>query len=187
MVSLKKIILLLLLIFSISFLASCTSKVGDESTKYVPSGKVINRHVSDVSVSGCYAVPEHGTWFCTIEVRDAVAEYLGQDVNYFLAVDIMSNGTQLDVKSDEMISELERLAECGYHVGYSEAWEYQGAGGIVYYTYIAGCFTADELENFVPSENYGYSFRFAVNGDSSPVPAEQGIVTSFRDGDVYKD
>ena len=176
----KKIVFWALFILVLIILTSCANQGEEIQERYIPSGEVMNSY--EVDFNSSYAAPANGTGFYFDEVVEALKENAGQDIIYFLAIDIMSDGTQLDVKSEEMTTELKRLANYGYHVGYAEAWTYEGGAEEqkqVDYTYIAGYFTEDNLLNFSPSENYGYSFRFAKNGDSSPVSAEQGIVTSF--------
>ena len=64
-------------------------------------------------------------------------------------------------------------------MGYAKYWTYEGKGEQVDKTYVSGYFTSEELESFAANENYGYAFRFAVNGDGSAVSADQGIITDL--------
>lgn len=146
---------------------------------YIAGGTVVSGYASHSS--GSYAAPPaNGTWFCFVEVKDALKEYAGKDVTYFLAVDIFENSKELN--GEELAAELKRLSGLGYHVGYAEAWEYRGEGEKVPYPYAAGYFTAGELESFGASKDYGYAFHFAANGDGSPVSSGQGIVCDFDGG-----
>lgn len=147
---------------------------------YKADGTVVSSFAS--KSSGKYAAPQNGTWFCFVEVKDALEKYAGDNVTYFLAIDVFSDFKRLDVQSKELTAELERLSELGYHVGYAKAWMYPGQGERVPYTYVAGYFTAEELEKFAASADYGYAFHFTVNGDGSPVSSGQGIVCGFDDG-----
>lgn len=144
---------------------------------YKADGTVVSSFASNLSSS--YGPPQNGTWFYFAEATDALKEYAGKDVTYFLAVDIFANSKPLDVNSEKLTAELKRLSKQGYHVGYAEAWTYQGEGEKVPYTYVAGYFTAEELQSFKASKDLGYAFRFATNGDGSSVSSDQGIVCNF--------
>ena len=124
-----------------------------------------------------YAVPNNGEKTYFNEVTNALKEHDGQDVTYFLAIDIYANQTKLEDTSDRVKVELERLTKLGDRVGYSKCWTYQGNNEKVDILYVSGYFTEEQLENFPASENYGYTFRFATNGDGSSVSADQGIIT----------
>lgn len=150
------------------------------------TGMVISSYDHDetgVSSDGLYAIPENGMWFYTTEVRKALEEYAGseyadQEIVYFLQIGISKDGRdELTFDCVEMKAELERLTGLGYNVGYAKAWTYQGEGERVDYDYVAGYFTADELETFSVCEDYGYFFSFAKNGNGSPIEAGQGIIT----------
>lgn len=156
------------------------SSTGTGQQIYKADGTVVSSFASNSSSK--YATPQNGTWFCFVEVKDALEKYAGENVTYFLAIDVFSNSKGLDVESEELTAELERLSELGYHVGYAEAWTYQGQGEQMPYTFAAGYFTAEELESFAASTDYGYAFHFAINGDGSPVSSEQGIVCDFDGG-----
>lgn len=149
-------------------------------------GMVISAYETEVSTSGSYAVPERGTWFYFVDVAAALEEYADQEVTYLLAFDIFPNeGTSLTNESDEMKAELERLTGLGYEVGYIEKWTYQGQGEQVYYHVSAGYFTAEQLESFSASLDYGYAFHFIANGDGTPVDAQQELITEYSFGDGF--
>ena len=189
----KKIVLFVLTAFVVCSLFSFFScgesepqnNQNENGSVYVAPGKVIDGYMSDVFSS--YAVPPDGTWNYDSPVSEALKEYAKQNVTYFLGLTIFSSELSgaLEVGSDELTAELERLGECGYHVGYSEAWTYRGLSEQVQYAYVAGYFTADELENFMANENYGYFFDFRTNGDNSPIPAKQGIVANYDWGEGF--
>ncbi|MEY8357151.1 hypothetical protein AALB39_27940 [Lachnospiraceae bacterium 54-53] len=145
---------------------------------YKASGIVIDSFPSD-SVSGMYAAPDNGEKVYFTEVTNALQKYAGQNVTFFLRIDIFTNQAKLDEEIEAAKAELERLSQLGYHVGYSRLWTYEGEGKQVDKTYISGYFTGEELEKFAADENYGYMFSFAQNGDGSAVPADQGIITDF--------
>lgn len=145
---------------------------------YKASGTVVESFSSSGSTS-MYATPDNGKRLIFTEVQGAMKEHAGQDVEYFLAVDIFTDKTPLEAKSDAAKAELKRLTRLGYHIGYAESWTYEGNGKQVIIPYIAGYFTEKELENFVANQTYGYAFRFAQNGDGSPISAEQGIIIDF--------
>lgn len=125
--------------------------------------------------------PEPGEFFCHLDLKAALEAYAGQDVRFFVGIDLFSVASTLDTGGDAVETELERLRGLGLNVGYAQAWEYQGTEGEhVTYTYVAGCLTAEELQNFPASPDYGYAFRFVHNGDGSALAAEQqNIVTDY--------
>ena len=150
-------------------------------------GMVISSYeMPGASSTGSYVVPECGTWFYFVDVSAALEEYAGQKVTYLLAFDIFPDkGTSFKNISDEMKAELERLTGLGYEVGYIETWTYQGQGERVYYNVAAGYFTAEQLESFPASPDYGYAFYFITNGDGIPVDAQQGLITDYSFGDGF--
>ncbi len=152
--------------------------------QYPPAeGRVISSYeIPGASSAGSYVVPECGTWYYFVDVSAAIEKYAGQEVTYLLAFDIFPKDEALINNSNEMKAELERLTGLGYEVGYIETWTYQGQGEQVYYYIAAGYFTAEQLENFPASSDYGYAFRFITNGDGSPVDAQQGLITDYSFG-----
>ena len=148
-------------------------------------GRVISSYdMPGTSSSGSYVVPECGTWFYFVDVSAALEEYAGQEVTYLLAYYIFPKD-EAQITNNEMKAELERLTGLGYEVGYIEAWTYQGQGEQVYYNVAAGYFTAEQLENFPASSDYGYAFCFITNGDGSPVDVQQGLITDYSFGDGF--
>lgn len=151
-----------------------------ENESYKSSGTVIENFQSGSMINDIYAAPENGKKVYFTEVTNALKEYAGKDVTYFLAVDIYANQIKLEDSSDEVKQELERLTKLGYQVGYSKYWTYQGNQEKVEIPYVSGYFTEKQLEDFAINEKYGYTFRFATNGDGGPVSADQGVVTDFN-------
>lgn len=145
---------------------------------YKPNGVIVSDFPSNTSTS-YVSPPQNGKHLFFAEVENALKENAGKNVTYFLAVDVFSNSKELAINSKELTEELQRLAKLGYHVGYAEAWTYQGKDEKVPFTYVAGYFTAKELQSFIASQDYGYTFRFVKNGDGSPVSPDQGIICNF--------
>lgn len=133
------------------------------------------------SVSASYAAPEPGEFFCHLDLKAALEAYAGQDVRFFVGIDLFSEASALDNDGDAVAAELERLRSLGLDAGYAQAWGYQGTEGEhVTYTYVAGCFTAEQLQNFPASPDYGYAFCFVHNGDgSAPTTEQQNIMTDY--------
>lgn len=153
--------------------------------------------VFNETTDSIYATPEPGTWSYSTEVAAALEEYAGQDVKYYLMFDISSDSNSTCVptsrNSADIEAELKRLTDLGYDVEYTEKWTY-GYGIIpedkepqeyekVYYKVAAGYFTAEQLENFAASPDYGYFFDFIINGDGSPVEEEEGIISHYSYGE----
>lgn len=151
----------------------------DMGYRYISDGIVVADFPTNSSTS-YISPPQNGSKLLYVEVENALKEYAGKNVTYFLAVDIFSNTKELSIKSEELSTELQRLTKLGYHVGYSKAWEYQGEDEKVTYTYVSGYFNAEELQSFIVNKDYGYTFRFAKNGDGSLVSADQGIISNFE-------
>ena len=151
----------------------------DIEYRYIPDGIVVADFPTNSTTSYVSRSP-NGSKLLYVEVENALKGYAGRNVTYFLAVDITSNTKELSIRSEELSTELQRLTKLGYHLGYSEAWEYQGEDEKVAYTYVAGYFTAEELKSFIVNKDYGYAFRFVKNGDGSPVSGEQGIISNLE-------
>lgn len=131
---------------------------------------VIDRSDTDMSSSGCYVAPGAGETLFFVELRDMMEKYAGTEVEFFLQVDILvPDEAALEYGSEEHMTEVERLVSLGYDLAWYESWTYHGQGEKIAYTYLAGLFTIDELENFQASELYGYSFSFQNYGDGTPV------------------
>lgn len=141
---------------------------------YVASGKVIDQFTPDMN--GIYEAPKNGSVVYVNEVKNAIEKYKGQDVKFFVGIDLYANQAPLDNESDSVKEEVNRLKKQGYQVGYAKNWQYEGENQQVNHTYVAGYFTAEELKNFKASEGLGYTLKFVTNGDGTAVSAEKGIV-----------
>ncbi|MEW4372040.1 hypothetical protein [Paenibacillus kandeliae] len=158
---------------------------------YTASGTVIDSYTSDTlppssSVSPSMAAPQNGMLSLDNDLKLALNEHAQQSVTYFVAVDLYSNGSLLTVDSKQARSEVERLQQAHYKVGYSQSWTYRGNMQKVYQTYIAGYFTAEQLKQFAASPDYGYSLHFIFNGDGSPVSPDNGIFTQWDDSGLQQ-
>lgn len=133
------------------------------------------------STESDYKAPEPGEFYCHLDLAAALEAYAGQDVRFFVGVDVFSAEEYLRAGNTELEAELERLRGLGLDVGYAQAWTYQGTEAEhVTYIYAAGCLTAETLQNFPVNPEYGYSFRFVHNGDgSAPTAEQQNIVTDY--------
>lgn len=130
--------------------------------------------------TGLYAAPENGKFFSTGSVQQAIDEQAAPSTKIQVAVTLFENGTPIDEQSAKGAAELKRLQSLGYDIDYAQAWTYQGNLEKVEYTYISGVFTAEQLESFRASANYGYAFDFAANGDGSAVLGKDGAVTGTK-------
>lgn len=164
--------------------------------KYVPPGEIVKSYEAvgkngdSIGTSSCYAAPEPGEWIIGHAVSEALKLHTGEDVLYFVGIDISygDRGPEaehrvMEPEGPEMNAELKRLTELGYLVGYAESWTYRGEGERVYYNYAAGYLTKEQLIDFQANEQYGYFFQFNTNGNSEPVDAQDGIVTDFDYGE----
>lgn len=145
-----------------------------------PAAQVVTGY-NGAGSTACYKEPDPGEFYCELDLAAALEAYAGQDVRFFVGVDVFAADKYLRAGNAELETELERLRALGLDVGYAQAWEYQGAEGEhVTYTYVAGSLTAETLQNFPANPEYGYSFRFVHNGDgSAPTPEQQNIVTAY--------
>lgn len=127
-----------------------------------------------------YAPPENGKTLFFTEVQAALDANTGKDATYFVSVDIYRDGVSLDPAGSEVQAELQRLSENGCQVGFATGWTYQGEDGEkADMSYAAGYFTAEQLERFPASADYGYAFSFATNGDGSAVSPDQTLSSEF--------
>lgn len=117
----------------------------------------------------CYITPAPGTCLYFLELRAAMDYYNhSDDVEYVLSFDLFSKKSE--VTTDERDKEYQRLTEKGYRLYRCRTWEYQGENAEkVYSDVVVGVFTEEELNHFDANPEYGYSFYFATNGDSSPI------------------
>ena len=129
------------------------------------------------SVSGIYDSPGNGEVLLFTEVQEALHANAGKDSLYFVSIGIYSDKQILEPDSVEVKKELARLTGLGYKVGYATQWTYQGESDQMDITYVAGYFTADQLDHFDVDAHYGYAFSFATNGDGTSVDPEQGLDT----------
>lgn len=127
------------------------------------------------SVSGIYDSPENGEVLLFTEVQEALHANAGKDPLYFVSIDIFSDKQMLEPDSVEVKKELARLTGLGYKVGYATQWTYQEESDQINITYVAGYFTADQLDHFAANDHYGYAFTFATNGDGTSVDPAQGL------------
>lgn len=141
---------------------------------YTASGPVIDRAIGN-EPSSIAVTPGNGEIQYFESVRQAFETNTNPQTQYFVAIDLFAHAMPLEVNTAETVAELKRLQGLGLHVGYADAWVYQGAGEQVVHPYVAGLLTADQLKNFPASSEYGYAFRFATNGNGTPVSAENGI------------
>lgn len=142
---------------------------------------IISTYIGAGSTASSYKAPEPGEFYCELDLAAALEAYAGQDVRFFVGVDVFSAEEYLRAGNAELETELERLRGLGLDVGYAQAWEYQGTEAEhVTYIYAAGCLTAETLQNFPVNPEYGYAFRFIHNGDgSAPTAEQQNIVTDY--------
>lgn len=134
------------------------------------------------AASGCYAVPEPGSYFCFVDVNEARKHYAGRDVSFLLAFDLFKgSGGNERISSEELSAEYQRLAELGFRFYEVEVWTYRDVMEKEYYTAVLGVFTEEDLADFPVNPEYGYAFHFVYNGDHSslrPVSEDQ-LITSF--------
>lgn len=157
------------------------AQISPDAALTSPLPQVITSYGSAGATASCYKAPEPGEHFCFADLDTALADYAGQDVLFFVGIDMFSADGVLDDGGDAMTAELERLRGLGLDVGYAQAWGYQGTEAEhVTYTYAAGCLTAEQLQNFPVNPDYGYAFHFQNNGDgSAPTAEQQNIVTDY--------
>ena len=133
----------------------------------------------------CYAVPQPGEYFCFVNVNDARRHYAGQNVSFLLAFDIWKDGGEenpVPLTDEERAAEYRRLSDLGYRLYEVEYWTYQSVDEIVYSTAVAGLFTEAELADLQINEDYGYSFFFLHNGDSSAVEFDEAnALTGYQE------
>lgn len=146
---------------------------GNDPT-YTASGPVVDRAIGN-EPSSSVVTPGNGQIVYFDSVRRAFETNRDSRTKYFVAIDLFADEMPLNIGSFDTHRELKRLQELGLQVGYAESWTYQGEGGQVDYVYAAGLLTAEQLKNFPASSEYGYAFRFATNGDGTPVPAENFV------------
>lgn len=172
-----------LLLWQTGLLAPTTAAVPDSSENSGPAaGKMIVKSCPAGAASSgipSYLSPSPGEYYCFMEVNDARDYYEHRsDVQYLLAIDVFTQDRQVD--GEELAAEYQRLSELGIAFYQLTPWEYQGENGEkIEYQEIAALLSESQLQDFPVNKQYGYSFRFVTNGDSSPVGFdEQQAVTS---------
>lgn len=128
----------------------------DQVELFVPQGTII-RDPPERNAIYCYAAPKEGTWFCHAGAQAALEEHTGEEVYYFLAIDLFQREELVDPEGEAARKELSRLRGEGYLVGLSEVVTEESGETEVY---AAGYFTAEQLEQFDASDEFGYGFYF---------------------------
>ncbi len=94
--------------------------------------------------------PENGTVIMTSALQNAMEHY-GDEAKYNVVITICKSRKALDIRSDEVAAERERLAGLGYITFLENYWDGEES------TTVFGChFSYEELQNFAASEDYGY-------------------------------
>ncbi len=152
---------------------------------YTASEPVVNSYISNqkrpADVSPAMQMPANGKVFYSPDVKQALQANQGKQVLFLVAVDLFHNRAPVAQDSEQTRAELKRLQQLDYKIGYSRYWTYAGETEQVNGVFVAGYLTATQLEQFAANADYGYSIHFVVNGDGSPIPAEQGIFTDPND------
>ncbi len=137
------------------------------------NGEIIFSAASQ-QLGSIYAPPGNGETLIFTELKEAMDDHTGEEVIYFVAVDIFRDGAVLEATGNEAQEEVKRLQDKGYRMGLAESWTYQGEEmEQVTFSYLAGYFTKEQLEKFDGSADYGYAFSFAVNGDGTAVSPDE--------------
>ncbi len=158
----------------------------NQPAMYTASEPVVNSYVSNQKLPGgdvspSMQMPANGTFFYSHEVKQALQANQGKQVVFLVAIDLFHNRTPVAPDSEQTHAELKRLQQLQYQVGYTRYWTYSDKMQQTAGTMVAGYLTAAQLEQFAASPDYGYSIHFAMNGDGSPLSAEQGIFTDPND------
>ena len=94
--------------------------------------------------------PENGTVIMTPALQNAMEHY-GDEAKYNVCITVCKSRKALDIRSDEVTAERERLVELGYITFLENYWSGEES------TTVFGChFSYEELQNFTVSEDYGY-------------------------------
>lgn len=123
----------------------------------------------------CYRAPEPGECLYTRGVQAALDQRKGMEC-FLLAFDLTKreNGALRPATEAEAAAEYRRLEEAGVTLYETPLWTYEGAEGVrVPCTAVTVALTAEELADFPAGSDYGYTFYFPCNGDSSA--PEDGI------------
>lgn len=105
------------------------------------------------SETACYKSPDDGECFLSIPLRGATEKYKdgfeGESVVYKTTLSIFSGGENLEINSDKVSTEINRLNTLGYKTEISK--EIDGSQIIVYATY-------KQLTQFEKKDGFGYFF-----------------------------
>lgn len=115
----------------------------------------------------CYATPENGTFFCSMEVDGALKNLKesGEDTALLVHLEVFRN-RESAVDGDELMNEYKRLSELGYKFYTVTVYEYEGEEQKqVYRDVTALLITPQQIEDFTADTEYGYFFDFIHNGD----------------------
>lgn len=94
--------------------------------------------------------PENGTVIMTSALQNAMEHY-GDKAKYNVVITVCKSRKVLDIRSDEVTAERERLVDLGYIAFLENYWDGEES------TTVFGChFTYEELKNFCANEDYGY-------------------------------
>lgn len=94
--------------------------------------------------------PENGIVIMTPALQNAMEHY-GDEAKYNVCITVCKSRKALDIRSDEVTAERERLVELGYITFLENYWSGEES------TTVFGChFSYEELQNFTVSEDYGY-------------------------------
>ncbi len=133
--------------------AAVTEEIGEAFVVYE-----YPRYVSENVAGICYGQPQKGEYFYYIELENAIREYRGQNVLYYVTVNVYGdcvadNGEAtyreltLSDENSAMMQEYERLLAEGYEV-------------IIEEDELRGYFTEEDLNTFIVNPEYGYTFHF---------------------------
>ena len=94
--------------------------------------------------------PENGTVIITPALQNAMEHY-GDEAKYNVCITVCKSRKALDIRSDEVTAERERLVELGYIAFLENYWNGEES------TTVFGChFSYEELQNFTANKDYGY-------------------------------
>lgn len=94
--------------------------------------------------------PENGTVIMTPALQNAMEHY-GDEAKYNVCITVCKSRKALDIRSDEVTAERERLVELGYITFLENYWSGEES------TTVFGChFSYEELQNFTANKDYGY-------------------------------
>ena len=142
---------------------------------------VINSY--DANCVADYLPPSPGKTTYTLEVGKAREEYKDENVVFLLNFEIFKGGTgtERNLSDEERNAEYQRLIDLGYELYTAEYWTYKGEGEKDYSTAVVGYFTESDLVHFKTNPEYGYMFRFVINGDGSGITVDENdLITEIQ-------